>query len=73
MATTTISISLDDTTKHEIDQLAKDQGKSRSDLVRDLFVSYRFNKSLDGLQSPLQGTFLKAGLQTDDDFEKFLG
>lgn len=73
MPSTTISISLDNTTKSEMDRIAKDQGKSRSDLVRDLFVSYKFNKTLDGMQALLETGFLKLGLQTDEDFEKYLG
>ncbi len=70
---TTISFSVDDSIKEDIDRLARQSGRSKSDVFRDIYASYRSRQSLAELQRYLRPKALKLGIQTDDDVERLLG
>lgn len=69
----TISFSVDQETKRELESIAKTEKKSKSVIFRELFAIYKFNKELDYLQKVSRDRVLKLGLQTEDDFERYLG
>lgn len=69
----TISFSVDIETKKEIEKIAKEEKKSKSDVFRQIFIAYRFNKVLTDMQKGLRKIALKNNIQTDDDVERFLG
>lgn len=69
----TISFSVDIETKKEIEKIAKEEKKSKSDVFRQIFIAYRFNKVLTDMQKSLCKIALKNNIQTDDDVERFLG
>lgn len=70
---TTISFSVEDAIKKDIERLAKRSGRSKSDVFRDIYASYRFRHSLAELQRQLRPKALKLGIQADDDVERLLG
>lgn len=70
---TTISISIDTETKQEIDKIAKDEKRSKSDVIRAAFKSYVFNKNLEYFQNLAKPTVERENLRTEEDFERYLG
>lgn len=69
----TISFSVDAETKKEIAKVAKREGKSQSDLFRELWGEFQFNKSWEYFQRLNRERTLKLGIQTDDDVERIFG
>lgn len=68
----TVSFSVDKTTKQDLDKLAAKEGRSKSDLFREMYNYYRFKTALRKVQE--QGTIIATslGLETDDDVYSFL-
>jgi hypothetical protein len=68
----TISFSIDTTIKHDLDQVAIQEGRTKSDLFRDMYNYYMFKRSLRRVQE--QGALIatRLGLDTDDDVYKYL-
>ena len=69
---TTISISLDEETKADIDRLAKEEHKSRSDIIRELFAYRRLERSMQRLQVQAAPTLEKLGLETEEDIAAYV-
>lgn len=69
----TISFSVEESIKKDIERLAQKTGRSKSDVFRDIYAAYSFRQSLAGLQRYLQPKALKLGIQSDDDVERLLG
>lgn len=67
----TISISLDEQTKNELDSLTKELRTSRSDLIRDMFTRYRLQKKLEEIEATAGPVLRKLGLETEDDIAKY--
>ena len=66
MSTVTVSFSIDDTTKKNIERLARKTKKSRSDIVRDMFAFYRAQVAAQALQDAARPTLRRLGLETED-------
>lgn len=73
MSTVTVSFSLDEETKKNIDQIAKRAKKSRSDVLRDMARSYQMREDWKSIQNYAQTKARELNLQTEDGIEKFLG
>jgi len=71
-ALATVSFSVDVATKQDLDKLAHESGRSKSDLFREMYNYYRFKIALRRLQE--QGSIIatRLGLETDDDVYKYL-
>ncbi len=70
---TTISFSVDEKTKKEIAKLAKERGRSQSDLFRELWEQFRWQAEWRALQRRSRPIALKLGIETDDDVERIFG
>lgn len=68
----TISFSVDATLKRDLDQLAAEEGRSKSDLFREMYSYYRFKTALRRVQE--HGTLIatRLGLETDADVYDYL-
>jgi hypothetical protein len=71
-APATVSFSVDEELRDDLDRLAKEQKRSKSDLFREMYNYYRFKTTLRRIQD--QGVLIaeKLGLETDDDVYKYL-
>lgn len=69
----TISFSVDEQTKREFAKVAKREGKSQSNLFRELWGEFRFNKEWQYFQQLNRKKALELGIQTDDDVERIFG
>lgn len=70
---TTISFQADTETKAVLDELARTEGISRSDVLRRMLMWQRFLLGVTQLERDLQPTISKNRLVSDDDFENYLG
>lgn len=68
---TTISISVDDQTKRDLEVLTKELGATRSDVIRDMFVRYRLQKKLEEIEASAGPVLRKLGLETEDDIAAY--
>jgi predicted transcriptional regulator len=62
----TISISLDDQSKEQLDQIAKKTNRSRSDVVRDMVAWYELKATTDAMQQKAAPLLRRLGLETDE-------
>lgn len=67
----TISISVDDQTKQELDILTKQLRSTRSDVIRDMFIRYRLQKKLEEIEVTAGPVLRKLGLETEDDIASY--
>lgn len=63
---TTISISLDDRSKEQLDKIAQRTHRSRSDVVRDMVVWYELKDTTDAMQQKAAPLLRRLGLETDE-------
>lgn len=70
--TAIINISAPPKLAKKIEKQAKKEGKSKSELLREAFESYMFNRRLSELQSFGRTIAEKLGLETYDDIEEFI-
>lgn len=63
---TTISISLDDDSKKQLDHIAQQMKRSRSDVVRDMVAWYNLKLAADAMQQQTAPFLRKLGLETDE-------
>jgi hypothetical protein len=70
---TTVSFQVDNETKSILDDLAKTEGVSRSDVLRRMLQWQKFLLGIKDLQTDLRGKIRQSRLETEDDFERFLG
>ncbi len=68
-----ISFSVDEGTKKELEQLAQEEHRSKSDIFRDMYKTYIFNKTLAKIQRIGKEKFLALGIKSIDDAEAYLG
>lgn len=68
----TVSFSVDTELRDDLDRLAKEQKRSKSDLFREMYNYYQFKTSLRQIQE--QGVLIaeRLGLETDDDVYAYL-
>ncbi|WP_162907101.1 ribbon-helix-helix protein, CopG family [Allorhizocola rhizosphaerae] len=71
-APATISFSVDTALKDDLDKIAAEEGRSKSDLFREMYNSYMFKRALRRVQD--QGVLVatRLGLQTDEDVYRYL-
>ena len=62
-----ISISLSEALKKELDALARSEGVGRSDIVREAVREYLFSRRLQALRADLMPYARAQGIYTDDD------
>lgn len=68
-----ISFSVDDQTKDELEQLARQERRTKSDIFRDMYKTYTFNRTLTKVQQVGREQFLALGIESIDQAESFLG
>jgi predicted transcriptional regulator len=68
-----ISFSVDEETKRELEQLAQEERRSKSDIFRDMYKTYTFDRTLTKVQKIGKEKFLALGIESIDDAEAFLG
>jgi hypothetical protein len=68
----TVSFSVDTELRDDLDRLAKEQKRSKSDLFREMYNYYQFKTALRQIQE--QGVLIAEhlGLETDDDVYAYL-
>lgn len=70
---TVISFSIDDQTKADVEQMAKEEKVSKSDLFRAMYETYKFKKTLTKVQKVGREKFLALGIESIDQAEAYLG
>lgn len=68
-----ISFSIDDQTKEELEKMAREERRSKSDLFREMYDAYKFKKTLAKVQKVGREKFLTLGIETIDQAEEYLG
>jgi metal-responsive CopG/Arc/MetJ family transcriptional regulator len=68
-----VSFSVDEDTKKELEVLSKEERRSKSDIFRDMYKTYIFNRTLTKIQKIGKEKFLALGIESIDDAEAFLG
>jgi predicted transcriptional regulator len=68
---TTISISLDDRAKKQLDQIAQETNRSRSDVVRDMVAWYDLKLTIDVMQQKSAPLLRRLGLETDEQIAEY--
>jgi metal-responsive CopG/Arc/MetJ family transcriptional regulator len=68
----TVSFSVDTDLRDDLDRLAKEQKRSKSDLFREMYNYYQFKTTLSRIQE--KGVLIaeRLGLETDDDVYAYL-
>jgi metal-responsive CopG/Arc/MetJ family transcriptional regulator len=69
---TTISFSVENDIKEEIDQLSAKERRSKSDIFREMYDYYMLKKSLARLQARGRVIAARLGLETDDDIVRYM-
>ncbi|MBU1070838.1 ribbon-helix-helix domain-containing protein [Patescibacteria group bacterium] len=70
--TVVINISAPPDIAEQISETAKNERRSKSELLRDAFLSYSFDKRLAKLQQTGQVLAQKLGLESYDQIEEYL-
>jgi predicted transcriptional regulator len=68
---TTISISIDDRSKQQLDQIAESTNRSRSDVVRDMIAWYELKLTVDTMQQSAAPLLRRLGLETDEQIAEY--
>jgi len=68
-----VSFSVDEDTKKELEILSQEERRSKSDIFRDMYKTYTFNRTLTKIQKIGKEKFLALGIESIDDAEAFLG
>ena len=68
---TTISLSLDDNSKQQLDIIARQTNRSRSDVVRDMVSWYQLKVTVDAMQQKATPLLRKLGLETDEQIAEY--
>lgn len=71
--TTVLNISVSPEENSQITQLAKEESKSKSAVIRDAVRSYRLKKNLDYIQEVGRKTAEAMGIETYEDIERIAG
>lgn len=68
---TTISISIDDRSKQQLDQIADRTNRSRSDVVRDMVAWYQLKLTVDAMQQNATPLLRRLDLETDEQIAEY--
>ncbi len=70
---TVISFSIDEQIKDDVERMAKEERRSKSDIFREMYDAYRFKKTLTKVQKVGREKFLALGIESIDQAEAYLG
>lgn len=70
---TVISFSIDEQIKNDVERMAKEERRSKSDIFREMYDTYRFKKTLAKVQKVGHAKFLAIGIESIDQAEEYLG
>jgi metal-responsive CopG/Arc/MetJ family transcriptional regulator len=68
----TVSFSVDKKIQEQLDQQAAEEGRSKSDIFREMYRQYRMREVLRRLQEAAQPVLMANDLKTDDDVARFM-
>ena len=68
-----ISFSTDEQIKDDVERMAKESGRSKSDIFREMYDAYKFKKTLAKVQQIGRAKFLALGIESIDQAETYLG
>ena len=68
----TVSFSVDRKVQEELDKQAVEEGRSKSDIFREMYRQYRFRQMLSKLQAAAAPVLAEHNLRTDDDIARFI-
>jgi predicted transcriptional regulator len=68
-----ISFSIDEQTKKDLERIARTERRSKSDIFRDMYKVYTFNRTMSKVQKVGREKFLALGIESIDQAEAFLG
>ena len=68
-----MSFSVDEQTEQEINKLAANERRSKSEIFRDMYKGYRFDRTLSNVRKLGREKFLALGIESIDQAEAFLG
>jgi hypothetical protein len=69
---TTISFSVEDSIKQDIDRFARVAKKSKSDVFRDMVVTYKFNTDLEAFQKRSEAVLKQLGIRDEQELYDYL-
>ncbi|HVU59483.1 MAG TPA: ribbon-helix-helix protein, CopG family [Candidatus Saccharimonadales bacterium] len=70
---TVISFSIDDEVKEDVERIAKEERRSKSDVFRDMYDTYKFKRTLTKIQKIGRAKFMALGIESIDQAEEYLG
>lgn len=70
---TVISFSIDEQIKEDVERMAREERRSKSDIFREMYDAYKFKKTLTKVQKVGREKFLKLGIESIDQAEAYLG
>lgn len=70
---TVISFSIEEQIKDDVERMARDESRSKSDIFREMYASYKFKKTLTKVQQVGREQFLALGIESIDQGEDYLG
>ena len=68
-----ISFSTDDQIKDDVERMAKEERRSKSEIFREMYDAYKFKKTLTKVQQIGRARFLALGIESIDQAEAYLG
>ena len=68
-----LSVSLPPGMYEEIEQMAREESRTKSELIREAFRQYKFNQQWELLHRWGGETALRLGIQSDEDVERLAG
>ncbi len=68
-----LSVSLPPGMYEEIEQMARQESRTKSELIREAFRQYKFNQQWELLRRWGEETALRLGIQSDEDVERLAG
>lgn len=69
----TVTVSLPEKLRQELDELASQEGVSRSDIVLRSVAKYLFLRRFDALRAELSAEAREKGIYTEEDVRKRIG
>jgi len=70
---TTISFSTEEQIKQDVERMAKEERRSKSDIFREMYNTYMFKKTLTKVQKIGREKFMQLGIESIDQAEAYLG
>jgi metal-responsive CopG/Arc/MetJ family transcriptional regulator len=68
----TISFSVDKKIQQEMDEQAAEEGRSKSDIFREMYRQYRLRQLINRMQALAAPVVEEFNLRTDDDIARFI-